>query len=276
MEEVVERHIASFRRLAFYLIITLLLTVVTIFAFHQFIAEPISLSKLFEQAIYIIIVVSFSLTAIGIIRHFKPAMAQRTGIQAATIIQYIMFGITALIMIFVIFSILQVSATNLLTGAGIISITAGLVISTFVGSLLSGFLVFTTFQVQEGNDVMVNSIPGKVTEMTALVMRIQTDMGQVTIPNSAIASGGVIVTAVRKYEQPLKEGRLHYAVGDRVMTSYMNEQGIVKQVTLYQTVVLLDSGKEITFLNNSVLSGTIAVAKITQTPNQTKEKTEQT
>jgi hypothetical protein len=41
----------------------------------------------------------------------------------------------------------------------------------------------------------------------------------------------------------------------------MNEQGIIKSVTLYQTIVLLDSGKEITFLNNSVLSGTVAIAK---------------
>ena len=122
---------------------------------------------------------------------------------------------------------------------------------------------------------MVNSIPGKVTEMTALVMRIQTDVGQITIPNSAIASGGIIITAVRKYEEPLKEGRLHYAVGDRVITSYINEQGIVKEVTLLQTIVRLDSGKEITFLNNSVLSGAVPIAKITQAPSQTKEKTAQ-
>ena len=117
---------------------------------------------------------------------------------------------------------------------------------------------------------MVNNIPGKVTEMTALVMRIQTDMGQVTIPNSAIASGGVIITAVRKYET-IKESRFHYEVGDRVITSYMNEQGIVKEITPLHTVIHLDSGKEITFLNNSILSGAVAIAKITQTPNQTKK-----
>ena len=111
--------------------------------------------------------------------------------------------------------------------------------------------------------------------MTALVMRIQTDVGQVNIPNSAIASGGIIITAVRKYEEPLKEGRLHYDLGDRVITSYVNEQGIVKKLTPLQTVILLDSGKEITFLNNSVLSGAVPIAKITQTPSQTKEKTAQ-
>ena len=270
------RHIASLQRLALYLIITLALTIVTLFVFHQFIAKPISLSKLIAQAVEIIISIVFWAAAIVIIRRFKSRMSQRMGSQAATIIQYVMLTLAILIMTFGILNILQVSATDLLTGAGIISITVGLVISTFVGSLLSGFLVFTTYQFKEGDDVMVNSIPGKVTEMTALVMRIQTDMGQVTIPNSAIASGGIIVTAVRKYDVPLKEGRLHYAVGDRVMTSYMNEQGIVKEVTLYHTVVLLDSGKEITFINSSVLSGSVAIAKITQEPNQRKEKTAQT
>ena len=101
-------------------------------------------------------------------------------------------------------------------------------------------------------------------------MRIQTDVGQITIPNSAIASGGVIITVIRKFREPLKTGRLHYAVGDRVMTSFMNEQGTVKELTPMQTVIHLDSGKEITLLNNSILSGAISIAKITETPNVKK------
>ena len=98
--------------------------------------------------------------------------------------------------------------------------------------------------------------------MTALVMRIQTDTGQITIPNSAIASGGVIITAVREYEM-LKESRLRYRVGDRVVTSYLNEQGTVKEITSFHTVVQFDSGREVTFQNNSVLSGAVVIAKIT-------------
>ena len=109
--------------------------------------------------------------------------------------------------------------------------------------------------------------------MTALVMRIRTDVGQITIPNSAIASGTIIITAVHKYEGELTERRLHYVVGDRVITSYMNEQGIVKELTPLHTVIQLDSGKEITFLNNSILSGAVPIAKITQSSTKTKEET---
>jgi small-conductance mechanosensitive channel len=266
--------IPSLQRLVFYLIITLVLTIGTVYVFHQFIAEPISLSKLIEQAVEIIISLAFWLAAIAIIRRFKPLMTQRLGNQAATIVQYVILAIAILVMTFGILNILKVSATDLLTGAGIISITAGLVISTFVGSLLSGFLVFTNYQFRVGDNVMVNNIPGKVTEMSALVMRIRTDVGQITIPNSAIASGGVIITVVHKYEA-LKEGRMHYTVGDRVITSYMNEQGTVKEITPLNTTIQLDSGKEITFLNNSVLSGAVAIAKITQPSSQTKEETAQ-
>jgi small-conductance mechanosensitive channel len=181
-----------------------------------------------------------------------------------------MLAIATLIFLFFLLGIINVSATELLTGAGIISITAGLVISTFVGSILSGFLVFTNYKYRVGDNVMINNVPGKVTEMTALIMRIQTDVGQITIPNSAIASGGVIITIVRDSET-LKETRLHFKLSDRVISPYNNEQGIIKQITPYYTVIQLDSGKEITYLNNSILSGTVVVAKITQTSTENKK-----
>ena len=142
------RVIPSLQRLFFYLIITLILTIGILYIFHQFIAEPISLSKLFEQAVDIIIGIFAWLAAIVIIRRFKPIMAQRIGDQAATIVQYVMLAIATLIYNLRILSIINVSATDLLTGAGIISVTAGLVISTFVGSILSGFLVFTNYKYQ--------------------------------------------------------------------------------------------------------------------------------
>ena len=264
------RVIPSLRRLVFYLAITLILTLGVLYVFHQFIAQPISLSKLFEQAVDVIIGIFAWSAAIVIIRRFRPYVAQRMGDQASTIIQYVMLAIATLIFMFLILSIVNVSATELLTGAGIISITAGLVISTFVGSLLSGFLVFTNYKYRVGDSVLVNNIPGKVVEMSALVMRIKTDVGQITIPNSAVSSGGVIITVVRNYE-PQKDGRLHYKVGDRVITSFMNQQGTVKEITLKTTTIQLDSDKEITLLNSSILSGAVVIAKMKQMPTENKE-----
>jgi hypothetical protein len=56
---------------------------------------------------------------------------------------------------------------------------------------------------------------------------------------------------------------------------YMNEEGVVRELTPLHTVIVLDSGRELTFLNNSVLSGAVAIAKIAQAKGvqpQTKEK----
>jgi small-conductance mechanosensitive channel len=256
--------IRSLERLALYLTFITVLGVSTIYIFDLAVAAPINLPMFMAQAINIIIILAFWLTAIFLIqRRLKPLLTPHVGTQAATILQYVMLAVAVLIMTFGILNTLGFSAQTLLTSAGIISVTAGLIVSTFVGSVLSGALVFTTYKFKIGDDVMVNNIPGRVTDMTALVMRIRTDVGQISIPNSAIASGGVIVTAVLKPEAEM-ESRIHYTIGDRVITSYLNMEGTVTELTAFHTTVLLDSGREITFLNNSVLSGAVAVAKITQ------------
>lgn len=116
-----------------------------------------------------------------------------------------------------------------------------------------------------GDDVIVNNVPGKIVEITNLVTRIRNDVGgisaDIVIPNTAIAQGGVIITKVPDHET-ISPIRLPYSLGDRVYTTYMSGEGVVKELTPYTTRILLDSGKELTFLNNSVLVGSVAVAKI--------------
>ncbi|MCW4028566.1 MAG: mechanosensitive ion channel family protein [Candidatus Bathyarchaeota archaeon] len=253
--------IGSLKKLFVFLMFIVILAVCTVLVFGLFATGPINLPTFLKQLGDLIIVFVFGIAAIFLLARSKTLLTPHIGIQAATIIQFFLLAIAGVILSFVVLGIFGVPISTLLTSAGIISVTVGLIISTFVGGILSGALVFTTYQFKIGDDVMVNNMPGKVTDMSALVMRIRTDVGQITIPNSAIANGGVIVTAVRKPE-PQQETRLHYTVGDRVITSYRNEEGIVKEVTAYHTIIQLDSGKEIEFLNTSVLSGTVAIAKI--------------
>lgn len=261
----------SLKKLAAFLIFIVILAAGTIAFFELFIAGAINLPTFLHRLADISIVFVFASVVLLFLRRVKALLTPFIGLQVATIIQFFSFALAVLVVLFVVLGFFSVPLSTLLTSAGIISVTVGLVISTFVGGILSGALVFTTYQFKIGEDVMVNNVPGKVVDMTALVMRIRTDVGQITIPNSAIASGGVIITSVRKPE-PAFESRLPYGVGDRVITSYLNEQGTVKELTGFHTTVLLDSGKEIVFLNNSVLSGTVAIAKILGTPAQTPEK----
>ena len=263
--------IHAIERLIGFLAIIVILAISTIYLFDLFVAAPIELPMFLRQSVRIVFILFFGLTAILLLRRIKPLLTPHIGVQVATILQFGFLALAVLAMSFGILGILGVSPQTLLTSAGIISITAGLIISTFVGGILSGALVFTTYQFKVGDDVMVNNIPGRVTDMTTLVMRITTDVGKISIPNSAIASGAVIITSIHKFEGN-QENRLHYNVGDRVITSYLNEQGAIKELSPLHTTVLLDSGKEITFLNNSVLSGAVAIAKITPTSTQTEEK----
>jgi small-conductance mechanosensitive channel len=256
--------IGSLKRLAAFLIFIVILSISTLYLFDLFIAAPIVQPMFLSQSIRIIIILGFWLGAILLLRRIRPILTPRFGVQAATVMQFASLAVAVLVMTFGVLNTLGVSPNALLTSAGIISITVGLVISTFVGGILSGALVFTTYQFKVGDDVVVNNIPGKVIDLTALVMRIRTDVGQMTIPNSAIASGSVLVTHIEKPHET-KESRLPYRKGDRVITSYMNEQGVIKEITAFHTTIQLDSGKEIMFLNNSVLTGAVPIAKITQT-----------
>ncbi len=181
-----------------------------------------------------------------------------------------MAAIAVLIMIFAVLNGLGVSPEALLTGAGFASITIGLIVSTFVGGILAGALIFVMHKLRPGDSVVVNNIPGTVTELTALVTRIRTDTGIMTIPNSAMSSGAIVITKLQKYED-IPQRRLPYQVGDRVVTTFMPGEGTVKELTALHTVLSLDSGREVTFLNTSVLSGAVAVAKITKEKEPTRQ-----
>jgi small-conductance mechanosensitive channel len=264
----------SFKKFVAFIVFLVVISVSTIYIYDLFIATQINLPAFLIQAFRIMIILGFWLAVLLLLRYAKSFMTARIGSQATTVLQYLIGGLSILVMTFGVLHTLGVSPDTLLTSAGIASVTIGLIISTFVGSILAGALVFTTHRFRTGDSVLVNNIPGKVMEINALVTIVQTDVGQISIPNSAIASGAVIVTTITKYNSK-SETRLPYTVGDRVVTTYMSGEGTVQEVTPFHTIILLDSGKTLTFLNNSILSGSVAIAKINQpqkTPSQDQIK----
>jgi small-conductance mechanosensitive channel len=263
----------SFKKFAVILAFLIVLSVSTVYLYDQLLAAPINLSIFSRETFRITLIVGFWLIIMLFLRYAKPFMTARIGAPAATVLQFSIGAIAVLVMSFGVLHTLGVSPESLLTGAGIATITIGLIISTFVSGILAGALVFTTHGFRVGDDVLVNNVPGRIIDMTALVTKIRTDVGEMSIPNSAIASGAVIMVSVHKHEVK-SFSRLPYAIGDRVVSTYMNEEGVVKELTPLHTVIALDSGKELTFLNNSVISGAVAIAKIAQTKNLQPKKKE--
>ncbi len=235
----------------------------TLLLYDLFVQTPINLPDFLDESIRIIVIVGFWLAILVVIRRSKIVLAHHFGDQPATIIQIFFSSIAVLVMVFALLHVLGVSPESLLAGAGIASITIGLIISTFVGSVLSGALVFATHRFKVGDNVIINNVPGKITQITAVATRVRTDIGQMAIPNGAIVSGAVIITKIYSYETSL-HSRIPYLKGDRVVTTYMQGEGTVREITPLHTIILLDSGKELTLLNNSILAGSVAVAKITQ------------
>ncbi len=230
-------------------------------AYDTFIQTPVNLPEFLDESIRIVVIVGFWLSILFLIRRGKPAIAKHFGDQPATIIQAFLGSIAILVMAFALLRVVGVSAESLLTGAGIVSITVGIIMSTFVGSFLNGALVFATHRFKTGDSVMVNNIPGKITQISALATRIRTDIGHVAIPNSAIASGTVIITRLHPHASD-SVSRLPYSQGDRVVTTYMLGEGEVREITPVQTRIVLDSGRELLLLNSSILAGSVAVARI--------------
>jgi small-conductance mechanosensitive channel len=253
----------SVKRFVMGLVLLVALAAGTLFLFSTFVLEPINLSEIATQSIKIILIISFWVTILIFINRSKPLTTKHLGEQTSTILQFFMGGIAVLVMLFAILNVLNVPPQTLITGAGFASITIGLIVSTFVGGILAGALVFFTHKFRVGDLVMVNNLPGKVTEINALVTRIRTEIGNVTVPNNAISSGAIIITRIHQHAEN-SDIRLPYLLGDRIATTYMGGgEGTVKKLTPIRTVVLLDTGRELTFLNSSVLIGSIAVAKIT-------------
>lgn len=233
-----------------------------VFVVDQFIAPQLGFTAVLTQTIKTIIVLVFGSVIILFIRRSKQVVSKQIGAHLATVFQFFMILIASILMIFGLLQIFQVSPTNLLIGGGIVSIVLGIIVSTFVGNILAGTLVLMTHSFKVGDLVMVNGIPGRIEGITAMSTRIKNDIGgRMAIPNGAIVSGAVLVTTYAVKEDS-SLNRLPYSVGDRVFTTYMNGEGVVSELTPFQTKILLDSGKELIFLNSSVLTGSVAVAKI--------------
>ena len=263
--------VSSVKKLAISLILLILLAAGTLLAYDTYIQAPVHLPDFLDNSIRITVIVGFWLAILWLISRSKSALAKHFGDQPAVVFQVFLSGIAILVMIFALLRVVGVPPDSLLVGAGIVSITVGLILSTFIGSFLNGALVFATHRFKVGDNVIVNNIPGKITEISILATRVRTDIGHVAYPNGAIASGSVIITKIHPHETA-SLSRLPYKIGDKIVTTYMQGEGTIAEITPIHTRIQLDSGKELLFLNSSVLSGTVAVARITQ---QTRSESQQ-
>jgi small-conductance mechanosensitive channel len=152
----------SVKRLAITITLLTVLAAGTLVVYDFFIQTPINLPDFADNLIRITFIAVFWLAILAVISRSKKMIAEHLGDQPATVIQLMMGGISLLIMSFAVMHVLGVPPDSLLTGAGITSIVIGLIVSTFVGSILSGVFVFSSHRFRVRDNVIVNNVPGKI------------------------------------------------------------------------------------------------------------------
>jgi small-conductance mechanosensitive channel len=253
----------SIRNIMLIVSILVALIVISIYIFDMIIVPRVQPNVFLSQASKTLIILTLSTTAVLFLRKSKKILSTRLGAEMSNLFELVIIIFIAIVSIFQILHVFNVDTNTLLIGGGIISLTVGLIVSTFVGDTLAGMLVIFLSLYRVGDTVLVNSIPCRVEDVTSLVTRFRNDAGGVlTIPNTAIIQGSVMITRFHALNDGALTNRLPYAKGDRVYTTYMNATGTVEEVDPIHTRIKLDSGMELSFMNNSVLLGTIAVAKI--------------
>jgi len=232
-----------------------------VFIFDRLVATPSPLPIIGFRAIEAGLVI-LATTATGIeIRNFKSTLSKHVGPHAASTLSFVMVVTSVVIGFFAVLHVFQIAADSLLVGGGVVAVVVGIFVSTLFGNVASGALILAAFPFRVGESVMINSIPGRIEEITGMYTRIRNTSGSETvIPNSAIIQGSVVVTKMRTKSAHPSE--LPYAVGDRIYTSYIGGEGRVTEITPFHTKVVLDSGREATIPNNSVVTGTVQVGKL--------------
>jgi small-conductance mechanosensitive channel len=235
---------------------------VGLFALDQVVTLPGTLGMDVQVALHIAVIIASTAGIILIIRRLRSTLAKSFGSHASVLLTFFMVLISLVGAFFALLNAVHVPANTLLLGGGIVSIVIGLLVSTLFGNIISGALMLTTFPFRIGDFVLVNSIPGRIEEVTSLYTRISSNSGGDTvIPNSAIISGNILISRLPTDTTTIST-RLNYAVGDRIYTSYIGGEGTVTEITPYSTRVLLDSGRDAMIPNNGIFTGMVQIARI--------------
>ena len=244
-------------------IMIIVLVIVATTGFIISIEQLVTIPELFvRESVRALVIVASGMLVVVLIRRFSSTMSVRFGPHPATVFSFFMILITILVATFAVLSTFGVSSEPLLLGGGVATVVLGLAASTFLSNILSGALMIISRPFKAGDSVLVDGIPGRIEEITTTFMRIRNDSGSETvIPNNAIMQGLVKLTRLTT-NRGVPSLSLPYSLGDRVYTTYIEGEGVVTEITSYHTKISLDSDKEIWIPNNSVLTGTVHIARI--------------
>ncbi len=211
-----------------------------------------------RQVVQSSIVAIAGILVVLFIRRFTRQLRHLVGPYPASVFSYVLMVLDFFVVIISVLEILNVPANSLLLGGSFGAIIVGLAVSTLFGNIFSGALMLFAKPVAVGDEVLINSMPGRIEEISTLFTKIANESGTQTIlPNSALLSGAVTLT---KVSVGRTSSGLPFKPGDKIYTSYVGGEGVVKGIGSLYTDVTLVGGRDVKIPNVGILNGSISIA----------------
>lgn len=234
-----------------------------LFLFDYYIAPANNFKPTVRSNIHVLLALAVTVALIYVLRDLSKPISNYLGPHMANFLTIIAETIIALAGTLVILSIMHVSVSSLLVSGGIAAIIIGLAISTVVGNLISGMMLFAVFPIRVGDSIFINNVPGRVSKITSIYTSIITESGtELVIPNSALVQGYFLIAKGSGSNRVFD-----YRVGDHVFLPSLNLNGEVAEINEFYASVKTEKGT-LLLPTYSIMTGGIFATKAESPVNE--------
>jgi hypothetical protein len=134
---------------------------------------------------------------VGLAGKARQVLTPRAGTGHAAVVRYTILLVGAIIMIVAILALLKIPVTQLLVGGAVTTIFLGIAAQQSLGNVFAGLVLLFSRPFLVGEQIMLLSgslggrLQGTVTEIGLTYLRLETDDGVMSLPNSAVLASGV-------------------------------------------------------------------------------------
>jgi small-conductance mechanosensitive channel len=134
---------------------------------------------------------------VGLAGKAREVLSPRAGTAHAAVVRYTILLVGAIIMIIGILALLKIPVTQLLVGGAVTTIFIGIAAQQSLGNVFAGLVLLFSRPFLVGDQIRLLSgslggrLQGTVTEIGLTYLRLETEDGMVSLPNSAVLAAGV-------------------------------------------------------------------------------------
>jgi Mechanosensitive ion channel, beta-domain len=134
---------------------------------------------------------------VGLAGKARDVLSPRTGTGHAAVVRYAILLTGAVIMALSLLALLKIPVTQLLVGGAVTTIFIGIAAQQSLGNVFAGLVLLMSRPFMVGDTIVLRSgslggqLTGTVTEIGLTYLRLETDDGVLSLPNSQVLASGV-------------------------------------------------------------------------------------